>query len=431
MSEWRNWAGNQRAEAEVAVPGSVAELRGLITGGRRVRPIGSGHSFTPIGRPADLQLRLDALRGIVSADPATGLVTAYAGTTIAELNAALEHLGLALTNLGDIDRQTIAGALSTGTHGTGATYGGLATQLRGFTLLTADGELRAAGPGDPLFDLGRVGLGALGVLVTLTLQAVPLFALHAREGSSALDAIVDAFDSHADHTDHFEFYWFPHTRRVLTKHNTRRPIPASTGSAGLHPLSRARFWWDDEILSNGVFGATVALGERLPGTVRPLARVAARALSPREYSDVSHRVFVSPRRVRFVESEYAVPREHGMAVLRELVATVERSRWNISFPVEVRVAAADDIPLSTGFERANVYLAVHTAPGAADQAAYFAAFEAIAGQVGGRPHWGKMHTLTAAELSERYPRFGEFVALRDELDPGRVFGNEHLDRILG
>jgi L-gulono-1,4-lactone dehydrogenase len=426
MSEWRNWAGNQAAtEVEVATPGDVAELQALVRSGRRVRPIGSGHSFTPIGRPADVQVRLDGLRGIVSADPETGLVTAYAGTTLAELNAELERRGLAMTNLGDIDRQTIAGALSTGTHGTGARYGGLATQLRGLTLLTPDGELHDVGPGDEIFDLGRVGLGALGILITVTLQTVPLFALHAREGSAGLDAIVDAFDAHADHTDHFEFYWFPHTRRVLTKHNTRRSID------GIHPLSRARFWWDDEILSNGVFGATVALGGRVPRSVRPLARVAARALSPRSYTDVSHRVFVSPRRVRFVESEYAVPREHGMAVLRELVRTVEASRWSISFPVEVRVAAADDIPLSTGFERANVYLAIHTAPGATDQAAYFAAFESIVAEVGGRPHWGKMHTLTHIQLAERYPRFEEFVALRDRLDPERVLSNEHLDRILG
>ncbi|MFT4084762.1 MAG: D-arabinono-1,4-lactone oxidase [Nocardioides sp.] len=431
---WTNWAGNQRARpGRVAVPRSTDELAEVIrtaaAAGSRVRPIGSGHSFTPIGVPTAVQLRLDRLAGIVHADAETGLVTVRGGTRLRELNRGLAALGLAMTNLGDIEEQTIAGALATGTHGTGAGFGGLATQIRGLELMLADGSLRRCGPEEnaDLFDLARVGLGALGVVTTVTLQTERLFALTAREGSGRLDEVMAGFDEHADGTDHFEFYWFPHTRSVLTKHNTRHPLD----STQLAPLSRARAWWDDEFLSNGVFGATVALGNRVPRLVPGLANLAARALSPRTYTDLSYRVFTSARRVRFVEMEYAVPRESGMAVLGELVEVVARSGWRISFPVEVRVAAADEVPLSTGYGRSNVYIAIHTAPGAPDQRAYFAAFERIATAAGGRPHWGKMHGLGAADLRERYPRFDDFVAMRDRVDPGRLFGNDHLAHLLG
>ncbi len=431
---WTNWAGNQHADGiEVARPHSAAEVAALLADasarGRHVRPIGSSHSFTAIGRPRDVQLRLDRLDRVLHADTFTGLVTVGAGITLRALNRALDALGLALTNLGDIDAQTLAGALSTGTHGTGARFGGLATQVRALELALPDGTLLTCSPDEhpEVYAAARVGLGALGVLTAVTLQAVPAFGLHAREGGGSLDEVLERFDDDAAATDHVEFYWFPHTSRVLTKHNTRVPLDPDA----LRPLSRRRAWWDDDFLSNTVFGGLVGAGRRVPPLVRPLARVSASALGAREFSDVSHRVFVSPRRVRFEEMEYAVPREHGLDVLRELVRVVGRSRWRIAVPVEVRVAAADDIALSTAQGRDTLYVAVHTAPGSPDREAYFEALEAIAGDVGGRPHWGKLHGLDATVLRERYPRFDEVTALRDRLDPRRVLANDHLEHVLG
>jgi L-gulonolactone oxidase len=188
--------------------------------------------------------------------------------------------------------------------------------------------------------------------------------------------------------------------------------------------------WDDEFLSNTVFGAMVRLGRRVPDTVPPVSRIAARALSARTFTDVSHRVFTSPRRVRFVEMEYAVPRGDLLDVLREIVAAVEASGLRISFPVEVRVSAADDIPLSTASGRESGYIAVHLPP-RVERQRYFGLVEGIAGQAGGRPHWGKLHGLDAAMLRTRYPRFEEFVRVRDRLDPGGLFRNDYLDRVLG
>jgi FAD-linked oxidoreductase len=431
---WANWAGNQTATGIQRVfprgPDEVATvLRQAAKDGKRVRPVGSGHSFTGIARPDDgtIQLDLGSWADAVSIDAKAGLVTVQAGIPLHRLNRLLEAAGLAMSNLGDIDRQTVTGALSTGTHGSGATYGGLATQIRGLELVLADGSTLTCSPTEnsEVFAAARVGLGALGVVSTVTLAVEPLFALRAEEGPMPLDRVLTVFDEMTATCDHVEFYWFPHTRMTLVKRNTRLPL-----EAGLAPLPKWREWWDDEFLSNTVFGGLVALGRSAPSVVRPAARFASRALGSRTFTDVSHRVFTSPRRVRFLEMEYAVPRADLIPVLRQVVDAVERSDLRIAFPVEVRVAAADDITLSTAFGRESGYLAVHL-PVGADPTAYFGLVERIAGQVGGRPHWGKLHTLDAAVLAQRYPRFGEFVALRDRLDPGGVLGNAYLDRVLG
>jgi FAD-linked oxidoreductase len=429
-ARWRNWAGNERAAAEVVQPGSAAEVAELLTtavaAGRRVRPIGSGHSFTGIGRPEDIQLTCAGLTGSVEADD-DGLVTAGAGVPLHRLNAELVRRGWSLTNLGDIDRQTVAGALATGTHGTGAEFGGLATQVRGLQLVTPSGEVLDcdATRHPEVFSAARIGLGALGVVTAVTLQAVPAFALRAVEGPGTLTAALGDFAELMTSTDHVEFYWFPHTDATLLKCNTRVPL-----EEGLQPLPRWRAVWDDEILANAAFAGVVAAGRRVPALVPPLARMSAKALGARTWTDHSHRVFVSRRRVRFLEMEYAIPCEEAAAVLAELQRVHEASDWRSAFPVEVRVAAADDIPLSTASGRPTAYIAAHV-PAGNEPGPWFDALESIAGAVGGRPHWGKLHGLDAAELRTRYPRFDEFLAVRNRLDPDGVLSNAYLDRVLG
>ena len=428
---WRNWAGNQRvAGVDVVHPAGADEIAAALVrageSGRRVRPIGSGHSFTAIGRPEDVQLVLDRHAALVDVT-ADGLVTVQAGMPLHRLNAELAARGWSLTNLGDIDRQTVSGALSTGTHGTGARFGGLATQLRALDLVLPDGaRLHCSADENPdVFAAARIGLGALGVLDTVTLQAEPAFALRAEEGPARLGDLLDGFAEFMTSTDHVEFYWFPHTDRCLTKRNTRLPL-----EAGLAPLKRWRAVWEDEVLSNAVFAGMVAAGRRRPALIPKLAAVTARGLGRRTWTDTSHRVFVSRRRVRFLEMEYAVPRDDAPAILTELHRIAAAGEFQASFPVEVRVAAADDIPLSTASGRDTAYIAAHV-PARTDPGSWFAALESLAGSVGGRPHWGKLHGLDAATLRTRYPRFDEFTALRAKLDPAGVLGNAHLDRVLG
>jgi len=352
-------------------------------------------------------------------------VTALAGTPLHVLNASLEALGLSLHNMGDIAQQTVAGATSTGTHGTGGLVASLSAQLAGLELVTGSGEVLRASPTEnaDVFAVARVGLGALGILTTLTFQVEPLFTLEAHEFPMSWSEALARFDQLAQDNHHVELYWFPHTDRVLAKEDNRTLDDP-------RPLGRFRRWLDDDFLSNSVFGLVNKIGNRWPGAIPRLNDLSGRALAERTYSDVPHKVFTSPRTVVFREMEYAVPREAGLDALRAVRRWIDASGLTISFPVEVRVAPADDIALSTASARDSMYLAFHM-NAQTDHTAYFTGVEDILRSYDGRPHWGKLNTRTAEDLAPAYPRWAEFQAIRDRLDPDRVFQNAHLRRVLG
>ena len=430
---WRNWAGNQTADGVTVIePRGTEEIVAAVElaarEGRRVKPIGNGHSFTAIGRPEGVQLRLDRHDGVLRLDADAGLVTVQAGMPLHRLNEVLAHSGFSMTNLGDIDRQTIAGATSTGTHGTGARFGGLATQIRGLELVTADGGVLtcSAEENADVFRVARVGLGALGVVSAVTLQVEPAFGLRAQESSMPLDEVLARFDELADGTDHFEFFWFPHTTSTLTKRNTR--VPAGR---------RAR----------AAVGAALLVGRRVPVQhglpARPSGSAAARrrwcrrstgsppAPSARAPTPTGP-TRSSSRRAgcgspRWSTPCRAPPRSTSCAASGALI---ERNGWRTAFPVEVRVAAGDDIPLSTASGRDTAYVAVHQ-PVGVDCEPYFRAVEAVAADLDGRPHWGKLHWLGAEDIRKRYPELDAFLAVRDRLDPEGRFANAYLDQVLG
>lgn len=424
-NSWTNWAGTATTRPrDVAVPGGVDELADLIRRTRerdgRIKAVGAGHSFTAIAAAADILVRLDGHRPEPLIDTATRQVTVGAGTSLKELNRLLAEHGLALPNLGDIDTQTIAGATATGTHGTGARLGGLATFITGLRLVDGTGTVRTYTEDDPELPGVAVNLGALGIATDITLQCVPAFRLHADERPMPLATVLGEFDALAAENDHFEFYWFPRADRALVKRNNRG------GQA--KPLSKVRGWFDDELLSNQVFGLMCRMGKAAPRLVPAVTAVSARALSARSYADRSDRVFCSTRRVRFVEMEYAVPR----AAYAEAFAGVRKAanRHRVLFPVEVRVAAADPLWMSTAHDRDSTYFAVHQFQGM-PYLEYFAEVEAVMRDLGGRPHWGKLHTRAAADLVADYPHMADFIALRDRLDPDRLFTNPYLQRVLG
>ncbi|MEV4616301.1 D-arabinono-1,4-lactone oxidase [Kitasatospora sp. NPDC049258] len=428
---WRNWAGNQSARpGQVVAPAGVDELAEVVRRaagqGRTVKAVGSGHSFTSIASPGDgVQIRPDALTAVRGIDPQAGTVTVESGLPLHRLNRLLEAAGLSLTNMGDIEVQTVAGATSTGTHGTGRDSGSLAAQIKALEIVLADGSVQQCSPTEnpELFQGARLGLGALGVVSALTFGVEPAFLLTAHEQPMVFDEVLERFEDLAAVNEHFEFYWFPHTDRCSTKRNNRSQGPAA-------PLPRFKAWLDDDFLSNTVWEGACRVGRRFPATIPTIAQLASRAWSERTFTDTAYKVFTSPRKVRFIEMEYAVPRAAATEVLRELKALVERSDWRISFPVEVRVAPADDLWLSTASGRDTVYLAVHLFRGSSEQG-YFTAVEQLMAAHQGRPHWGKLHTRDAEYLASVYPRFGDFTALRDKVDPGRLFGNDYLRRVLG
>lgn len=428
---WTNWGRTSHSTpARIVRPRSAEEVarafRDASDDGLTVRPVGSAHSFTALARTDGVLLETHGLAGLRSVDRAAGRITVGGGTTIAATAGLAHRFGLALTNLGDIDHQTVAGAIGTGTHGTGAAFGPIASQVVGLQLVTPGGDVLELGEDDPLLPAARVSLGALGVVTAVTLQCVPAFGLAAEERAEPLASVVEGFGDRVAAADHFEFYWFPGTELALTKTNVRVPVD----EAGPH-ASRLRRLVDDELLSNGLFELTCRLGRAAPALVPALNRLAARTVAERSYSAASHEVFVSPRRVRFAESEWAVPLERLPEAFTAFRAALERSGLRISFPVEVRATAADDSAwLSTSAGRATGYIAVHCY--ARDvQREYFRIAERVFTGFDGRPHWGKLHTRDAAALRERYPRFDDFLAVRRRLDPGGLLRNPHLDRILG
>ncbi len=429
---WHNWARTEqvtpvRVERPVSGDEVVAAIARARADGLPVKPIGAGHSFTGIAVAPGVQVDLTDLAGLTRVDASTGLVTLAAGTRLRDASALLHEHGLAFENLGDIDVQSISGAVSTGTHGTGRAFGGLATQLRAVTLATADGSLLLISPTEnaELWPAVRIGLGALGVLVDLTVQTVPTFVLAADEHPEPLDAVLDDWPARSAQADHVEFYWFPHTRLALTRTNTRLPADAPRTPPG--PVTK---WLDDELLGNGLYEVLCRLGSIAPGTVPGINRLASRVAFTRQVADYSHRIFAAERRVRFRELEYAVPLDAVGAVLRELNRVIDANGWRVTFPVEVRATAADDAWLSTAYGRESSYIAVHRYI-RDDHRAYLAAAEAILRGHDGRPHWGKLHSRTADDLRPAYPRFDDFVAVRDRLDPDRVFANGYLERVLG
>jgi len=425
---WRNWAGDQECRpARILTPRDRDELNGAVAeaaAAGKASVLGAGHSFTGTALTDGVAIDVAALSGVIDADPASGLVEVGAGTVLADLNRELDRLGLAMENLGDIDRQTVAGAISTGTHGTGARLRNLSAQVEAVELVTAAGDARKIDGAEPeLLRAARIGLGALGAIAAVTLRCVPAFALRRVDAPRPREQVLDDFERQTAAHDHFELFTFPYSDSALTIERNR--------VAGAPPPRRARAArFNEVVLENWALGSLAATGKRFPAAIPALSRLAGRLASGSSRTEASHRIFASERRVRFTEMEYGVPREHGPEAVRRTIEWVRRNRYPVFFPIEVRVAAGDDALLSPSHDRDTAYIAVHQYRGM-EWRPYFEAVEGIMREYGGRPHWGKRHFQAAATLAPLYPEWDRFQAARDELDPGRVFTNDYAERVLG
>ena len=430
MPLWTNWAGDQRCAPEsLEEPNDerelVAAVRRADDAGRRVRVVGSGHSFTDIACTDGHMIGLRRMRRVLEADRATGLVTVEGGITLHELGSELAVRGLAMENQGDIDRQALAGAIATATHGTGARYRNISSQVAAMRIVTAAGEvveLSEEGDGEGL-RAARVGVGCLGAVSAVTLRCVPLFTIRRVDEARPLGETLEGLDELADGNDHFELFAFPYTELALTRtseRSDRQPEPEDPRKAFLR----------EAVLENSVLRTVCRLGRRFPSLIPSLNRWVSRVGWGSVKVDRSHRVYASRRDVRFTEMEYAIPREHAREAVERVLETVRRRRLPVNFPLELRYVAADDAFLSPAHGRDTCYVAVHVFQGMEFEA-YFRAVERIMDGYGGRPHWGKRHYQSAATLAPRYPDWERFQAVRARLDPEGRFQNDYTERVLG
>jgi len=429
MARWRNWAGEQACEpAAIETPATLDDLRDTVARaaaeGQRVRASASGHSFTGCALTEGVMLRLDRLARPLDFDAASGLFKVEAGVILRDLNRMLDERGVAFENLGDIDKQTVAGSMATGTHGTGERFQNVSAQIAALELVTADGSVVAVDESDPdLLRAARVAIGTLGIVYSVTVRTVPAYTLHRVDSPRPLSQTLERLDELNARNDHFEFYVFPHTDLALCRESRRTDEPPA-------PRNRALVYAQEVMLENWV-GQLFALAiRRMPSRGPQLARIASRNVGRSTKVDASYKVFASERRVKFTEMEYAVPRERGREMIERVLELATRPELSVAYPIEVRFVAADEALLSPAYGRDTCYVAVHQ-DRALDWGAYFRAVEGIARELDGRPHWGKRHFRTAADLAPLYPRWSDFQAARARLDPGGTFANDYTDRVLG
>ena len=387
---WTNWSGSVRCTpTEVVHPRSESEVvdvvRRAAAYGERVRVVGSGHSFTPLAKTEGVLVALDRVHGLLEADRDGLSARARGGTTIADLGEPLREAGLALENQGDIDAQTIAGAIGTGTHGTGPAFGSLSTQVESVRLVTASGDVidcdRAAAP--ELFGAVRLSLGCLGVITEVELRVVPAYRLHQKTWRTHFDEGMASLESLVGKYRHLEFFWWPQRDRIEFKALDRTEAPP----------------------------------DELPEL-------------PWERIDHSHRIFPTVRDAKFNEIEYAIPAELGPECFRRVRERIRAKHRDLLWPVEYRTVRADDVYLSPMFGRDSVTISVHQDAGLPFRD-LFRDIESILREADGRPHWGKLHSLGARELAPLFPRWEAFQGVRRELDPNGRFMSEYLERVLG
>ncbi len=428
---WRNWSGDQVCSpVAVEYPATVAEVKQVVertaTNGQTVRAAGAGHSFTDVACTDGVMLKLDRLSRILDVDRNSGLVRVEGGINLHDLNNRLwEEHGLALAGLGDIDVQSIAGAISTSTHGTGSQIKTIAEAVECIELVLADAsvlEVSAASEPD-LMRAARVGLGSLGVITSLTLRCDPVFTLRRHDHAMPLDEALTRFDELADASEHFEFYVFPHTDIALCRETNRF-------DGAPEPWSKGKTWWEETAVENHAMNVVSRTCRRFPSRIPAINRRVAKLLGGTVKTDRSYRVYATVRNVRFTEMEYAIPRERVGDALRRVLEMIPRRGYAVGFPIEVRVLDADNTMLGTASGRRSVYIAVHMFRGMIWEP-YFRAVEAIMNDYGGRPHWGKRHFQSAQTLAPRYPEWGAFQEIRAQLDPKGLFANEYTDRVLG
>lgn len=419
MATWSNWSGSVDSRpARIERPKTYAELAGLVQAANKVRVVGAGHSFMPLCETDGTLLSLSDLEGDITVDAATNRATAPAGCSLAKLTEVLWQQGYSLINQGDVNPQALAGAIGTGTHGTGAKLGTLSTAARSFELMGPDGALmRASATENPdLFEAARLSLGLVGVATRIEIDVLPAYHLEERLEVYRLDEISERWDELAAANRHVEFFVFPYADLAMLK--ILDPKPSEGEMKEMKDM-------DDE-----AFRKVCEVCRRMPFMTAFLQRRLLPKEMKRRRIGPAYKIFPSERTVKFEEMEYELPRANGWPALREVIAWIRKNKLPVAFPFEFRIVASDDIWMSPFKGREGASISMHQyhlmkwRPIFTDAERIFRAHD-------GRPHWAKRHTLKTADVHQLYPDAGKFLAVRDRIDPGAKFANAHLTQLFG
>lgn len=425
---WKNWSGSvQATPAEIIYPHSIEDIQHIIKKAndeqRKIRTVGSGHSFTPIVATDHILISLDHMQGIIEVNHTEKTATVWGGTKLHQLGKMLHEQRLAQANLGDIDVQSIAGAISTGTHGTGIQFGNISTQVLAITAVLGTGEViecsRESHP--EYFKAMQISLGLLGIIVKVKLQLQPAYVLKLESRRLPLQEVCEQLNTYVEDNRNFEFFWFPYASMCQVK-----TMNISSETAKEQPI---KSFINDTVIENTVFGLLSEGARLFPKMSKAVSRLSASFIPNHTKVNQSYRLFATQRYIKFQEMEYNVPAEAMATIIAEMREVMEKEQFHVHFPIECRYAAADDIWLSPAYGRPSAYIAVHMYRGMPYKD-YFAKMEQIFIKHGGRPHWGKMHTCKHEDLMKVYPKLEDFKRVRAECDPNQLFVNSYLQQLF-
>lgn len=422
----KNWAGNLEFHpTQVLAPQSVEEIKAIILKAKQenknIRTRGTGHSWTGLIATNDLYLHLDNYQGIIEVNEARKMVKAKAGSKLHLFGEEAFKSKLAMENQGDINKQSIAGATSTGTHGTGITLQSVANQISAMTIINARGEEIVIDESSPYFQAARLSLGSLGIIADLTFKLSEAYKLKENSFAEDFSQSLSGFKSRLKGNRHLEMFFFPVGDWSFTKMmNVTNEEPTKKNI--LHTMNEI-------VLENWLYTQLNRISSGT-GRYKLIDKIMRTFVSPKENVDWSHRAFPTERSFKFMEMEYNLPVEKFETVMEEVRAAIRKNNFQTLFPIEIRFVKGDPLWLSPAYERDSVYLAVHTYI-SENYRPYFDCMEEIFQRHGGRPHWGKWHTMKSDKLKIAYPRFNEFLKVRKEFDPDGMFLNDHLIDIFG
>lgn len=418
LRHWSNWSGSQTAQNLFAQPRDVDELAQCVSQHQKIRISGASHSFSPIVKTDATLLNLDYLKGIDQTDAQHCQSTIWGGTRLYDLGEKLAAVNQALINQGDIDRQSLAGAVATGTHGTGLSLGCISSFITQFELMTATGDILQcdANQHSEIFQAGRVALGSFGILTKLRLQNRPMYRLKEKIHLCPLKELYQHIDTWKHQHRHIEFLAFLHADQVILK-------TLDETEDDIEP--RQNSWPDEDFL----LGICCELNRSMPWINPRLQKLLSVFIRPSQYVDWSSRIFPSPRQTRFNEMEYQVPIEQGLACFEEILTTLKQHKAPVFFPIEFRYVQADDIWLSPFYQRNSVSISIHQFY-KQDYQEVFRLVESIFWKYQGRPHWGKLHSLSATQLAALYPKWDDFMQIRQQLDPTQKWMNPYLQQLF-